>query len=170
MSKPSTETQSIHETMEAQFRKTMHVVHAIKGNTEKLLTKTESLIEILTEEPAPATEPEEVIEVDIDEILAVKEHGSERLGAVEMEIIEDRPRHDPALVAEITKAVVREVMATINPVLHPLHKFVKDNALDKKRPAEVDDDAFAEKLIEEMKQSLGRRQRIALARKRMTSP
>lgn len=167
MSKPPTETPSIQETMEAQFRKTMHVVHEIKGNTEKLLTKTESLIEFLTEDPA---EPEEVVQVDIDEVLAVSDRGRERVEEVEVSVIEGGTRPDPALVAEITKAVVKEVMATIIPVLEPLDKFIKANALDKKPSAEVDDEAFAEKLIEEMKLSLGRRQRIALARKRMTAP
>jgi hypothetical protein len=169
MSKPSTETPSIQETMEAQFRKTMHVVHAIKGNTEKLLTKTESLIEILTDEPPPA-EPEEVIAVDIDEVLPLPGVARERTREIDVEIVEGASRHPPELVAEITKACVKEVMATINPVLEALNKFIKANALDKKPAADVDDDAFAEKLIEEMKQSLGRRQRIALARKRMTAP
>ncbi|MCX8508029.1 MAG: hypothetical protein ORN49_03975 [Rhodobacteraceae bacterium] len=179
MSKPITDAQSIRDTMEDQFRKTMTVVHAIRGNTEELLHKTERVIQILGDEEEVKTEPQPVaeaeIEAEVEEILvetAVELALQEQVTEISDTIIDAVTVPNPELVAHITKACVKEVMATINPVLEALNKFIKANAIDKKpTPApDIDDDAFAEKLIEEMKLSLGRRQRIALARKRMTTP
>ncbi len=166
MSKPSSGPDSIQETMSDQIRKTMNVVQTIKGHTETLLHKTETIIDLLADDiPAPKPAEEvEIVEIDIAPPPADDD------GPVDAILIDAVARPDPHLVAEITKACVKEVMATINPVLDALTKFIKANSAEPQSTQEVDDDAFAAKLIEEMKISLGRRQRIALARKRMTPP
>lgn len=181
MSKPQSEMQSIRSTMDSQFRKTMTVVEAIQDNTEKLLTKTESIIAILSdEEMAAEAEIEQEIAGEIAEEILEEEILEEEIREATKTPATHSHHHssgqhkpdghllDKVQMVEITKACVSEVMSKINPVLESLDKFIKANALDKKPMPEVDDDAFAAKLIEEMKQSLGRRQRIALARKRMT--
>lgn len=155
------DSESIQETIFTHIRKTLNVVQSIKGNTEKLLQRTDNIVELLAEQDSTPPAPDGPVEVEIDEVVE----------AEEAEPVPDPTAQiDPALVQAISKACVLEVMAKVNPVLEHLHKFIQANKIDKPQPQDIDDDAFAEKLIEEMKLSLGRRQRIALARKRMSAP
>ncbi len=167
MSKAPGDAESIQATIYNHIRKTMNVVQGIKGNTEKLLQKTDNIIGILAEKEPRASDQDPIPEAEIEEVAELEE------AVIDLELAEATEpvmQLDPALIEAISKVCVKEVMARINPVLESLQKFIKANTLDKPQQQEIDDDAFAEKLIEEMKLSLGRRQRIALARKRMTAP
>lgn len=171
---------TIQETLEDQFRITMKVISEIKGDTDVLLRKTEGIIDVLSDDaegdPAPRTRrsqarpnEERSAEPGLQEIDYRAARFSPRRG-LEVEEVEVLPMERGALIKEITRACVKEVMETVNPVLSALDKFIKANGIGQGPQGEPDDDAFAEKLIEEMKVSLGRRQKIALARKRMSAP
>jgi hypothetical protein len=167
MSKAPGDAESIQATIYNHIRKTMNVVQGIKGNTEKLLEKTDNIIDMLAEKDPRAPGQDPIVEAEIEEVAELEE------AVIDLELAEATElttQLDPALIDAISKACVKEVMARINPVLEALQKFINANTVDKPQQQEIDDDAFAEKLIEEMKLSLGRRQRIALARKRMTAP
>ncbi|MEE9453006.1 MAG: hypothetical protein V3V13_01315 [Paracoccaceae bacterium] len=154
------ENNKMQATLENQHRKTMKAVNAIKHDTEVLIQKSDYITEQLSEEivdleTALLTKPK--FDQDAEEPVI----GNEATTATETS---DRDK----LIAEISNICVPKVMATINPVLNALQQFIKENSIEMGQTAEVDDEAFAEKLIEEMKVSLGRRQKIALARKRLT--
>jgi hypothetical protein len=160
MSKAFPDGPSIQATMEDQLRKTMDVVQSMRGNAEQLLSLTERII-VKLDEGLP---PQDLTSGTMDR-PAPDPHPQVMSAAVPMA----QETHD-ALVAAVTKATVAEVMATINPVLGSLQKFISDNARAQPTVPEADEEAFAEKLVEELKHSLARRTRIALARKKFTAP
>ncbi|SMX43106.1 hypothetical protein [Actibacterium lipolyticum] len=158
MSKLS-ESNEILATLESQRRKTIEVISAIKGYAEGLIEDSDQITAKLSEETLAAEEAAIAVAEEI-EVEAMEEEVAAAIDAFDQDW----------LIDQVSKRCVKEVMATINPVLVALQQFIEANSIDTQQTAEIDDEAFAEKLIEEMKVSLGRRQKIALARKRLTSP
>ena len=170
MTKPPTAKPSIAATLEDQHRKTMKVVRAIKADTEILVRRANSSHRQLADQ----TPLEDQAETGIDPVPGHAEpetqHGIPETplsGRMDETPDQAAPRTEEKtdqdqLKEEVTKRAVSEVMKTISPVLTALDTFIQANSIDAEpQPAEPDDDQFAEKLIEQMKLAIGRRQRIA---------
>lgn len=184
MANPPIDKPSIEKTLKDQHRLTMNVVNAIKSNTETLMTKTDQIVEHLVEEETqqspgvpptdmPPHQPEPPAPPQAAMAAPSPPQPSPQTGAPGQGFGPGiNPRDGEFLVAEISRLCVNEVMQTINPILEALNTFIKANGLGTASPSqqETEDELFAEKLIEQMKQAVSRRQKIAMARMKRTAP
>ena len=172
MPNPSTDKPSIEKTLQDQHRLTMTVINAIKHDTESLMHKTDQIVEHLVDEGTPPRPFDPAAEMPPEPpIPAPPRHAPDPSRPPRPESPRGErhlPRLNPAdgefLVSEISRLCVKEVMETINPILEALNTFIKANGIGTAPPPETEDDLFAEKLIEQMKLAVGRRQKIAMAR------
>jgi queuine/archaeosine tRNA-ribosyltransferase len=179
MSNASPTNKKIVETLDEQHRRTIEVIETVKRISERNLDVTTQLAMQLDADPTqPLQETERKEDAQLEAAEAeLKEEAAEEVEDLTLSKAALAGMSQQEVYEEIRKASVRDVMGQINPVLTALQKFIDANAIGKAgqpQPApaddQLDDNAFAEKLIEEMKTSLSQRQRIALARKRLTSP
>lgn len=167
MANSSTDGAAIQAALTAHHRKTMAVVNSIKRDTETLVRRSDIVAEALIEgRERPVAQ--EIAEAE-SEYEDYRESEAER----QAEWPEDRAE----FFAKISKHCIKEIMAEINPVLLALQKFIEANSIKVghsdaggqaivARGADAEGEDFANKLIEELKSSLDRRHKIALARKR----
>ncbi len=177
MSKQPTLKETIRGTLEDQHLKTMKVMNSIKGDTDVLLRNTGEIVELLSDQEIEdadkeladtgTSKEEEGMDSELSSADSLFAEGSIEIKGHDGRI---RSVETDDVTKEISKICVKEVMSTVSPILNALEQFIKANSISVEAAQDSEDEAFVEKLVEEMKESLGRRQRIALARKRLTMP
>lgn len=158
---------------------TSKALNTIRIDTERVLRTMQQIGETPAKPDGPTADtPTTRDQQPPDDAQAVMA-GVQTSGASPQDPTQVREQTAPAdqsegqiLIDEISGACVKQCMVQINKVLDPLKKFIAANSIqtEQQPDPELSEQDFGEMMARQMAESLSRRQKIALASKRLKNP